>query len=255
MKRLAFALAAGLLSVWAAGAAVAQPAAQGDEQAARAALKRTTELLGRAARFSVTIDIGFDVVPDSGQKIEFGETRRVVVRRPDRLRVDDVRRNGDTSGLRYDGQALTVFNLKDKVYATVGTSGTVDDLIAFVINELEMRFPLAEMLDTRIAAFVGGKVREAAYVEQATIAGVPCDHVAFRGEREDLQLWIARTGSPLPQRLVITYLREDGRPQFWAQFRDWNLAPEASDSAFTFTPPGDHAKIPLVPRSAKGGRP
>ncbi|MGA8481711.1 MAG: DUF2092 domain-containing protein [Chthoniobacterales bacterium] len=28
-----------------------------------------------------------------------------------------------------------------------------------------------------------------------------------------------------------------GQPQFWAGLSNWNLAPEASDAPFTFTPP------------------
>jgi hypothetical protein len=46
---------------------------QDSEAQAMAVLKRTTELLSQAQRFSVTLDIGFDAVQNSGQKIEFGE--------------------------------------------------------------------------------------------------------------------------------------------------------------------------------------
>jgi hypothetical protein len=45
------------------------------EEQAMAVLKRMAEFLSQAQRFSVTIDAGFDAVQDSGQKIEFGETR------------------------------------------------------------------------------------------------------------------------------------------------------------------------------------
>ena len=58
-----------------------------DEQAL-AVLKRMAEFLTQAQRFSVTVDTGFDVVQDSGQKIEFGETRQIVLRRPDRVRIE-----------------------------------------------------------------------------------------------------------------------------------------------------------------------
>jgi len=68
--------------------------------------------------------------------------------------------------------------------------------------------------------------RAAAYIEPSQIAGVPCDHLALRGDQVDLQLWVAQGNQPLPRRLVLTYTREDGRPQFWAQFGEWNLAPE-----------------------------
>jgi hypothetical protein len=46
-------------------------------------LKRMADFLSQAQRLSVTVDIGFDVVQSSGEKLEFGETHKIVVRRPD----------------------------------------------------------------------------------------------------------------------------------------------------------------------------
>jgi hypothetical protein len=40
--------------------------------------------LAKAPRLSVTADCSYDVVQDSGQKIEFGEVRAITLRRPDR---------------------------------------------------------------------------------------------------------------------------------------------------------------------------
>jgi hypothetical protein len=249
-RRFAMVLAVGLLLLGTGGPAAAQ-----DDAQAMPALKRATEFLAKAQRFSVTVDIGFDVVQDSGQKIEFGETRKIVLRRPDRIRVDNVQRSGGKNGVLYDGKALTVFNTKDKVYARVEKPGTADDIIGFLLNDLEMRLPLAEMLDSRIATVLPSMLREGDYVERSEVDGVVCDHVAFRGDEADVQLWIAQGAQPLPRRVVITYRREDGRPQFWAQFRDWNLAPETPDSLFTFTPPADATSITVIPRAAFGRRP
>jgi hypothetical protein len=175
-----------------------------DEQA-MAVLKRMTEFLTQAPRFSVTVDTGFDVVQDSGQKIEFGETRQMVLRRPDRLRIDATKRNGSKSGMFFDGKDIAVFNTKENVYATVARPGTVDDAIAYFLDDLDMRLPLAELLSSQRAKMLAEHVRAAAYVEPSQIAGVPCDHLALRGDQADLQLWVAQGHQPLPRRLVITY--------------------------------------------------
>ena len=42
---------------------------------AMAIVDRMAEFLSQAKGFGVTMDMGFDAVQDSGQKIEFGETR------------------------------------------------------------------------------------------------------------------------------------------------------------------------------------
>ena len=249
--RLGVVVAWALTLVWLSAPGQAQQTSAAhpemDEQA-MAVLKRMTAFLTQAQRFSVTVDTGFDVVQDSGQKIEFGETRQMVLRRPDRLRIDVTKRNGAKSGMLFDGKDIAVFNTKENVYATVASPGTVDEAIAYFLTDLDMRLPLADWLDSQFATRFPERVRAAVYVEPSQIAGVPCDHLALRGDEGDLQLWVAQGNQPLPRRLVITYKREEGRPQFWAQFGEWNLAPEVPDTLFVFTPPAGAVKIAFAPQ-------
>jgi len=70
-----------------------------------------------------------------------------------------------------------------------------------------------------------------------------CDHLALRGEQEDVQVWIARGAEPVPRRIEITYRQIEGQPQFWAEFTDWNFSPKLSGATFTFVPPGDAKRI------------
>ena len=218
------------------------------EQQAMAVVKRMADFLSQAQRFSVTADIGFDAVQDNGQKIEYGETRKILLSRPDHLRIEETKRDGSKSGLLFDGKEITVFHVKENVYAVEPKAGTVDEAITYFVNDLDMRLPLAQLLNSNLSKMLPEQVREAAYVEQSSIAGVPCDHIALRGDQTDMQLWIAQGDKPLPQRAVITYKREDGRPQFWANFTKWNLSPRVRNSMFTFTPPKGAVKIAFSPR-------
>jgi hypothetical protein len=231
-----------------AGAQTPSKAASARDEQAMALLKRMADFLSQAQRFSVVVDTGFDVVQESGQKIEFGETRKVVVRRPDQARIDITTRDGGTSGFIFDGKEIAVFNTREHVYATAAKPGTLDEAIDYFMNDLDMRFPLADLLSSKLDETLPARVRAASYVEQASIAGVPCDHLAFRGDWADLQLWIAQGNQPFPHRLVLTYKNADGQPQFWAQFSDWNLAPNVPDSLFVFTPSEGAAKIAFTSR-------
>jgi hypothetical protein len=91
-------------------------------------------------------------------------------------------------------------------------------------------------------------VRSAYNVGPERIMGVPCEHIALRGDEADMQLWVAQGDRPLPCRLVITYRAAEGQPQFWAQFSDWNFSPDVSDAQFAFTPPEGAAKIAFAAR-------
>jgi hypothetical protein len=231
-----------------AGAQTPSTAASERDERAMSILKHMADFLSQTQRFSVMVDTGFDVVQDSGQKIEFGETRKIVVRRPGHARIDITKRDGGTSGFTFDGKEIAVFNTREHVYATAAKPGTLDEAIVYFMNDLDMRFPLAEMLSGKLTETLPAKVRAASYVEQANIAGVPCDHLALRGDWADLQLWIAQGDQPLPHRLVLTYKNAEGQPQFWAQFSDWHLSPDVPDSLFVFTPPEGAAKIAFASR-------
>jgi hypothetical protein len=218
------------------------------EEKAMTSLNRMADFLSKAQRFSVTVDVGADVVQDWGQKVEFGETRKMVVRRPDHMRITTTKRDGAVSDVVFDGKEIAVSHPQDKVYATVARPGTLDEAIAYFVNDLDMRLPMGELLVSNLPNILQQRVRSADYVEQATIAGTPCDHVALRGDRVDIQFWIAQGNQPLPRRMVITYTRSEGQPQFWAQFSEWNLSPEVPDSLFVFTPPEGAVKIAFAPR-------
>src|SRR5882724_8523896 len=236
-----------LVGVFAGTPAPRTAAAERDAQA-MTILQRMADFLSQAQRFSVTTEIGFDVVQASGEKLAFGETRQFLIRRPDRVRVDITKRDGDTSGFIFNGQEIAVFNTREKVYATAARPGTLDEAIAYFINDLDMRFPLAEFFSTRLAEALKAKVRSAYNVGAERIMGVPCEHVALRGDQNDMQLWVAQGDQPLPCRLVITYRAAEGQPQFWAQFSDWNLSPDVSDAQFAFTPPEGATRIAFAAR-------
>ena len=107
--------------------AATPPAAEpGEAEQAKAILQRMADFLAKAPRFSFNLRIEYDVLQDSGQMIEFGERRQVILSRPDKLRIDIERSDGDKGVTVFDGKELTVFNASDNVYARVAQPGLVD---------------------------------------------------------------------------------------------------------------------------------
>jgi hypothetical protein len=241
-----------LLTVLLVGSAGPIAAAAAEENRAATRLDAMASTLTKATRLGVTIDCVYDVVQDSGAKIEFGERRTVVIRRPDRARIDVVRRDGARRGVIFDGKELTAFDLDAKVYTTVSKPGTVDAALDYFVDELQMRLPLRELLKADVSRELKEVLPTAQLVGEEQIGGVATDHVAFRGKVADVQIWIPRDGDPLPKRIVLTYRLAVGQPQFHADFSGWTLAPDAPDGLFAFTPAAGAERIPvLVPRREK----
>jgi hypothetical protein len=98
---------------------------------------------------------------------------------------------------------------------------------------------------------MGRRVLSVRYVERTGILGAPAHHLVGRTDTVNFQVWIADGDQPLPQRIIMTYPRAPGQPQFRAQFASWNLAPELADSLFTFTAPADASRIPFAASLAR----
>ena len=204
---------------------------------AQAILMRMAEFLGGAQRFSVSVRGEYDAVQKSGQKIEFGENRKVTLARPDRLRVEGERSDGAGVLTVFDGREITVIDSASNVYATAPQPGSVDETIVYFVRDLGMRLPLAVLLVSQLPVELKERVRALDYVERTSIDGVVSHHLAARTDTVDFQVWVAEGDKPLPHRVVLTYKNAPGQPQVRAQLSDWNLAPAITDSTFLVKPP------------------
>lgn len=226
------------------GTATSEPPSE-SQQEARTLLMKMAAFLAEQKAFSVKVRAGYDVVQDSGQKIEFLETREVALARPDRLRVEETGGDGRGISIVFDGAKMTVADGGFGVYAQADQPGSVDDAIVYFVRDLGLRLPLAPLLTTRLPAELEHRVKTIDYVEMADILGQPAHHLAARTAVLDFQVWIADGARPLPLRIVLTYA-DEGRPQYWAQFSDWNLKPQFSDAAFAFKAPADSRQVPFA---------
>ena len=225
-----------------------ETAASVSPKEARAILLRMAEFMARTGSFSVSVRDSYDVHQKSGQKIEFSEKRKITVARPDRLRIDVEESNGERQMLLYDGKELTVATPSRNVYARTPQPGTIDDAINYILSDLGMKVPFSVLLQSTAAKELDRKTQSIGYVEKTSIFGAPAHHLAGRTASVDYQIWIADGDQPLPQRLVLTYRKEKGQPQFRAQFSDWNLAAELPAALFQFVPPEGMHKIAFLPQ-------
>ena len=213
---------------------------------ALAILERSTEFMSQVGAFHVVFDIGFNVVQRTGQKIEFGSTRSVTISRPDRARIDFVRRDGVRGSVFYDGKDISIYSPDDNAYAQIARPGGLHRAFRFLIDELNIPIPMSDFFAANSFAVLTDQIESASYVGESVVADVTSDHLAFSNDEVDFQLWIAQGERPLLQRVVITYRLALGEPQFWGQVRTWDLAPETPQSLFTFTPPDGAEQIPFA---------
>lgn len=257
LAALALAAAMPVHAQQAAPTAKKAPAASGTQALAREILMRMAAYLGGAKGYSVSLRAGYDAVQKSGQKIEFIEARKITLSRPDKLRVEGERSDGAKTLTVFDGKQITLVDAAGNVYASTPQPGNVDDSVKYFVSRLGMRLPLAVLLLSRAPAEFEARVTSIDYVEKMNFDGTPVHHLAARTETADFQVWVADGDQPVPLRVVITYKKAPGQPQFWAQFVDWNMAPAIGDATFTAQVPAGAQKVAFaaeLPRLSMGAR-
>jgi hypothetical protein len=220
-----------------------------NDPAARALLLEMASFIAGAPGLRVTMRSEYDAIQADGQRIEFGERRQILMQRPDKLRVEVERSDGERGTVVFDGRSITVFKPSENVYARVEKVGTLDQALVYMVRDLHATMPLARMFTTEFPASLDKRATSVTLVEEFSLFDVPTDHLAVRSDEVDMQLWIARGKEPLPRRVVITYKNAPGQPQFRADLYDWKIGVSADAAEFAFVPPAGAEQIMyLAPR-------
>jgi hypothetical protein len=106
------------------------------DPAALATLRRMAEQLRSLPGLRAEVEVEYDALQRDGQTIEFGSTREVALRRPDRMRADATDRSGAKRSLYYDGHQVAVVDHANAVYATAAQAGGVDAVLRFAEEQL-----------------------------------------------------------------------------------------------------------------------
>lgn len=234
--------AAAVLSTYVAGVC-AQPA--GVDPEAATLLRTSMSFLASQKRFTVDTHNSIEAVLTSGQKLQFLTSATAAVERPNRMRAD---RRGELVDQRfiYDGKSLTLYNPGQRYFATVPAPGTLDAMLDFARNDLDVIAPGSDLLYSNAYEILMDGVTSGMVVGTSVVEGVRCRHLAFRGAEVDWQIWIREGKQPLPCRWIITTKDVAGSPQFTVTMTRWNLAPTFDAGTFSFTPAGNARGIEFL---------
>jgi hypothetical protein len=228
------------------GAAAAAEEKASIEPAAAKALTAALERIAAAKTLIYRVDITNEAVLPSGQRIQYAGTLETAVRRPDGMRT---RFEGEQRSTRswFDGKTFTQLTGNENVYACWPSPGNLETLLDSLKEKLGFTPPLSLLLHEHVATSALARVQTGFTVGKASIGGVACTHLAFRGENSDWQVWVTEGAEPVIKRIVITRKTEPGSPQYSATFLEWNFSPALDDAAFAFTPPPGAAQCEFQP--------
>jgi hypothetical protein len=222
--------------------APATPPARSVEARADQELRKMGEFLAGLPHFALEAEETFDEVPDGQLRRQLTNVRRIAVERPNHVAADAT---GDTLNRAswYDGRTVTVLDKEHNVYATIEAPATIDATFDKLTDEYGVVLPLADLLYSDPYAVLMEGVTYARYLGIHLAAGVACHHLAFSQDTIEWQIWIDAGDKPLPRKLVISYVKEPGEPQYTAIIRRWTLESKVPEGLFTFEAPEGAQKI------------
>jgi hypothetical protein len=221
-----------------AGALLIAPAARAQEDTAEKILKAMTNYVASEKSLAIAYDTDIEVITPEIQKIQFTSSGNMLLNRPDKLRASRTGGYVDVE-LVFDGKTLTVFGKDAKAYAQAEAPGTVDELVDRLRDKFAVDMPGADLLLSNAYDVMMADVLDAKYIGQGVVDGIECDHLAFRNQDTDWQIWIERGERPIPRKYVITSKAVAAAPQYTLRIKEWK---DGAD-AFAFQPPADAQKV------------
>ena len=214
-------------------------------------LEATLNYLGDLKQFSVKTHNTIDEIIEPGQKVQFDFTATLTVQRPGKLLVE---RHGEVVDqvLYYDGTMLTLYDTASNYFAKTYAPDTIEAMLIFAQVSLGLAAPASDLLARDVYPLMIQDVYSATIVGEADFGGTQCVHLAFSRPDVDFQIWVPKTGKPLPCKYVITDKNSFGQLSVGVVMSDWNLAPKISDSTFNFEPPKDAASTEFMLLDANG---
>jgi hypothetical protein len=212
------------------------PNASADAEQAKGLFKAMSDYLGKQTKMSFDLDTSLEVVTTDEQKLSLTSSGSLTMVRPDKLRV--TRHGGFANAdFYFDGKTVTLFRRDQNLYSKVAISGSVDQLAEVLRDKYQRPLPAADLLSPNVFADMMQGVKDVKDLGTGVIRGVECDHIAFRTDEVDWQLWIARGDRPYPVRVIFTSTKVAGSPQYQVDVMNFKTGDQVSAPDFRFVPP------------------
>ena len=193
--------------------------------------------------FSVDYDTDHEIVDKAGQKIQYSASGSMAASRGEGFHMSRKGPYADVE-LTFDGKVISLYGKAMNVFAQIDSPGpSIDE----AVEEFRMSTGLdaagADLMSSDPYSVLTEGVTEGRLVGDAFVGGVACDHLAFRADGVDWQLWVRKGDEPLPLKYVITTKWVTGAPQYSLRLSNWNVAPTIDSKQFSFTPPAGAKKL------------
>ncbi|WP_319797879.1 DUF2092 domain-containing protein [Nitrobacter sp.] len=208
-------------------------------------VRAMSDYLANAKTLSLTYDTDIEVITPDVQKLQFASSGQVLLNRPNQLRATRVGGYANVE-LVFDGNTLTMFGRNIDAVAQVQAKGSVDQLVQRLRDEFSIALPGADFLLSNSYDELMIGVRDLKHIGRGVIDGVECEHLAFRTEDADWQLWVEVGAKPIPRKYIITSKGVAAAPQYTLRVKEFRTNADLAADAFAFKVPASAKKVDIT---------
>lgn len=208
-------------------------------------LSAMTDNLKSLPTIRADYDSDQEIVTLEGQKIQYSASGSISLDRNKGFRSTRRGPYADVE-ITFDGKTISLYGKALNVYAQFERPGfSVDEVNEEFRETTGLDAPGADLLASDPYVLLTDGVTKGTVVGSAYVGGVECDHLAFRTDVVDWQIWISKGDRPLPLKYVITSKWVTGAPEYTLLLRNWQ-ADEVDVGQFFFSPPAGAKKLEQV---------
>jgi hypothetical protein len=224
-----------------AGLGIPQAWAADDD--ANQIIKAMSDYLASQTNISAVFDTDIEVITPELQKIQFASSGALQLNRPDKLHASRTGGYSDVE-LFFDGKTLSVYGKNINSFVQLDAAGSIDKLID-LLRAKGVAVPGADLLVSNVYETLMADVIDAKHIGRGVVGGIECEHLAFRNEDTDWQLWVEVGANPIPRKFVITSKAVAAAPQYTLVIKDWKTDVQSDPATFAFKPPEGATKVGL----------
>lgn len=222
-----------LLPTLSANFSAAQDSNPNIDQKAEKLLQEMSYFMGSKSQYTFKAEIMYDVVLESGQKVQYDASETVYLNKPDKFYVQYI---SDLGGYKiwYDAGKATLLEVPTNDFSITSLPQSVDQALNKLYEQYGFAPALSEFLFINTFKTMTKNVVSGENFGPSKVFGVKCQHLYFVEKDIDWQIWIEDGKRPIPRKLVITYKNLPESPQFIAILKDWIF--DKSITHFAFEP-------------------
>jgi hypothetical protein len=224
------------------------PSGAGPIPTAEEVLEGMVSLMESQQDLAVESYVTYEVLQSSGQLLSFNTVRYVDMRRPNLLAWTTVRDDATADEVWLANGILTMLKHPENIYGQIeDLPSEIAEAVDVLVDDNGIFVPFSDLISGRARQVFLDESDSKVYVGEAWIRGQWTHHLALRGGDFDIELWVSAVGDPVPLRMAIRWINEEGHPSFTARFHNWNLTPDFDETTFDPILPDDAERVIMVP--------